>query len=828
MAVNLYESHRPRETTITVSQGDPTQNQDYSGDFVCSGAADDVDINAALAYVNALGGGEVRLLDGTYTLAAPIIVPGNSIAFSGLGRVTFIDGDALATNEHAIEINGFTDCAVRNLSIQTNDGGGLNCDCIFIEDGADRFAVIDVTILNSDRYGIRLEGTSIVKGLISGCTILDSDDEHISSAPDVANNITYITVSNCYMATGGGNWVGAIYGQARSDSWNVVDNIIYHCDTGIVVEGSEWNINGNIVLSSFTSYGISIWAGNYHNIVGNIVDSCTENNINVESDYCNVTGNVTTRSTGDGIAVTGNDCTVSGNFVSHNVLDGIFTNGDRVLISGNNCTLNDSGDTGSYHGINLSSADHVTVTGNICSLNHGLGIKTLTVNRSTFTGNIAMQNDLAGMNCGGADFVVDGNIFYDNGQEAAATYHELEVSAPRCIISNNHLSSPGDSSENCIHLIAAGDNCMITGNFCYNGMGSGIVLVGGCVNNLISGNYLMNNDDYGIDIAASTCIDNSINGNFVIGNGSHGIWDEGDRNSFIGNHITNNGSSGFYIEKTDRSIILGNYIYRNSAAGGTAEINLHGGTVTHCKIIGNYIDGGNRSSDCLIGYFIEDLLVLSNYIADSTDGIDFNSSVDRAYIQGNHFYSTTTAIRIVNANCDDNVVLWNTYEANGTCLSDNGTGTILASYSMPFIQGTTFISAADNPWGWEIDAGGEFALAVGKIPWFVSQVLRIKVVAVGLAAPGVGNNMRLQLTGEGATFDEVYTTEPIDVAAKNNNEEAFAVDDVISWTFTATDDADIGHLLGNDRLQIKVLHDVAGNGDIATDATFSSVEVEYV
>ena len=44
MAVNLFESHRPREATITVSLG-----PDFSGDFIGDGVADDVEINAAIS-----------------------------------------------------------------------------------------------------------------------------------------------------------------------------------------------------------------------------------------------------------------------------------------------------------------------------------------------------------------------------------------------------------------------------------------------------------------------------------------------------------------------------------------------------------------------------------------------------------------------------------------------------------------------------------------------------------------------------------------------------------------------------------------------------------
>ncbi|GAH07757.1 unnamed protein product, partial [marine sediment metagenome] len=90
-------------TTVVISRA-----PDLSGNYVCDGTADDVEINEALGYVNTLGGGRVVLKQGTYTLADPIVFPGNNIWFRGMGRSTLIDGDALTTGNHAIELVGRT------------------------------------------------------------------------------------------------------------------------------------------------------------------------------------------------------------------------------------------------------------------------------------------------------------------------------------------------------------------------------------------------------------------------------------------------------------------------------------------------------------------------------------------------------------------------------------------------------------------------------------------------------------------------------------------------------------------------------------------------
>ena len=119
-------------------------------------------------------------------------------------------------------------------------------------------------------------------------------------------------------------------------------------------------------------------------------------------------------------------------------------------------------------------------------------------------------------------------------------------------------------------------------------------------------------------------------------------------------------------------------------------------------------------------------------------------------------------------------------------------------------------------------------MGIGWLPLEVQQVVRIRVIGVALAAPGVGDYMRIQITGDGGTFGEDFATEPIDVVDKNNNATDPQIDEPIQWIFTPADDADIGHLLGGDRLQLKVLHEGAGNGDAETNAIVDSIQVEVV
>ena len=66
-----------------------TSRKQAGADFVCDGTADDVEIQAALDAANAVGGGTVMILDGTYNINAPINVYDN-IILCGTGRGTIL------------------------------------------------------------------------------------------------------------------------------------------------------------------------------------------------------------------------------------------------------------------------------------------------------------------------------------------------------------------------------------------------------------------------------------------------------------------------------------------------------------------------------------------------------------------------------------------------------------------------------------------------------------------------------------------------------------------------------------------------------------------
>lgn len=370
----------------------------------------DTVINSALADANTLGLGEVTLAGYTYPINDSITFPGNELILSGMGRATFLDGDGLADFEHAIIISGYTDCMVRDLSVQTPDGQHDTIHCIFIEDGADRFHIENVTIVNSDSNGIVIEGTTITDGWILNCKVLDVDGYGIIVDMDLANLMYYLLVADCEIHSGG------------------------------------------------TGGGITL--------------------------------------------IDGYSCVVHNNICEGNAHQGIyFGNMTLGVIEGNICYNNGT------DGIRL------TTTSTLCLV----------------AGNTCYENDNAGIWVwdNSDESVVSDNICYDNSQDAAGSFHGIYIQADRCVITSNFCSSPGDSQEDGIHLASGASECLIEGNYCYDGMGSGICLIANNDDCLIVGNYCSANDDYGIEITAATCNRTLVEDNVLLGNVTAAILDNG-------------------------------------------------------------------------------------------------------------------------------------------------------------------------------------------------------------------------------------------------------------------------------------------------------------
>jgi len=131
-----------------------------------------------------------------------------------------------------------------------------------------------------------------------------------------------------------------------------------------------------------------------------------------------------------------------------------------------------------------------------------------------------------------------------------------------------------------------------------------------------------------------------------------------------------------------------------------------------------------------------------------------------------------------------------------------------------------------SPGGIDIDADDEFAHTRRPLGAEIQQVVRIKIWAYTNILEA--DKMRLRIVAHGATDNEPWSGNAIDVPNHPSESSNFAAGDVVYWLIDVTDDAQIGTLATQDYVELLAAGEVAGGADCATDALFGGVEIEYV
>jgi hypothetical protein len=383
----------------------------------------------------------------------------------------------------------------------------------------------------------------------------------------------------------------------------------------------------------------------------------------------------------------------------------------------------------------------------------------------------------------------------------------------------------------------------------------GINVINDSIRTLIIGCYFYNfhnNNDHPIEVEYGSAATNVVVANCHFNNNdSYSI-----AFASAGGHCIVHGcvviaSAGVEAGGTGSYNIISNNIIRDYATAYSIRLNFAyniaiGNTVTgmaQCSVIANDCSViGNVFRQCvdqaILVSGVNDTLIVGNSIFDTTaaaEGVRADSNSQRTTILSNRIRCTYGVV-IIDATVVDTIIFNNNFNGSTTPVAFGaGSPTIIVpTLTLPFVDGTLSVTADGAPKGWQINAAGNFAIAYGVMPPNCQQTLQIKVWAVGLAAPGVGNQMLIDLAANGAQPDEVYTGEAIAVNSKESNETNFDINDIITWTFRAfvpggtIDDADIGHLVAGDCLEIKMIYRAAVAPDIATNALLRCVEIMYV
>lgn len=313
----------------TAYVGSNACREPHTNYWLVDGVADDVQINAALTYVSGLGGGSVFLERGVYDITDPVTFPGNNIMLCGIGRDSFLDGDNLATTEHCIVINGYDDITIKDIGIQTQNGGTKTCHGIYMTD-CYRTRIIDVIIVNSDDNGIYVDAGS-QRFLIKNVNILDADGHGIILSGAASIGVGHIV--NCVIEGCGGH--GILSGTNSSDHVFIGNNFGGNGLSGMCFSSSSSNIVANNQTWNNGNDGITLYQS-YKNIV---IGSHCKNNT-----WSGITCNLS------------DDNNIEDNQCLENLQHGInIYDSDNNIVTGNECIDNDYEDTNSYDGIRIES-----------------------------------------------------------------------------------------------------------------------------------------------------------------------------------------------------------------------------------------------------------------------------------------------------------------------------------------------------------------------------------------------------------------------------------------------------------------------------------------
>jgi len=299
--------------------------------------------------------------------------------------------------------------------------------------------------------------------------------------------------------------------------------------------------------------------------------------------------------------------------------------------------------------------------------------------------------------------------------------------------------------------------------------------------------------------------------------------DNGIGNAFVGNVFEWSGA----IIYSDQNIVTGNVFCNGDEALADQGLRIEGNnTVVSGNVFWSFWTYCLRLGG-------SDTVIVGNHIRKET-GVDgairiYNGSygsmihdnrIETGAGPGIEFFATTTSATIKD----------NTFDV-ATLPVDVGafTPTVMGhTLVLPFVEGKTYEAGTSNPWGWNLTLAGDWSSTQGYLPLDVQQVLRLQVWAASWAAPGAGNGMYVEFLFNAGQEDEQWNAEAIQVANSLSDTRNFAVHDVIKWTYTPTNDTDIGDLIGGDAFCSMVLFESNPDGHIDTNACFYCLVVEYV
>ena len=457
--INGLNYDPPRTATYVVAAGNAPAHVKAQADFVCKGVADNVEIQAALDALPAIGGG-VFLPAGTYNCQVNIsLSAGVTLRGSGAGNTTLTFSGAAVTN--GIVMAG-DDITVKDLEVILAAGvgaGGSRPNGVYAV-GRTRLQIEEVWVTGDTTEAD--DGSLVRQNGICFDTCTYSTVTHCKTYATQRNGICFTTSIHCLISFN--QCTTAVYNgiiiDLGSDDTRVEGNDSYlNSMAGIEIGDSHYcNIVGNHVENNGTG-GIHLASFSTHNLL----DANQTNNNAIGIDLCSgdynvATGNYCYNNSGKGISLKGNYLTASGNQCDLNDGGNIFSDGsDNVSITGNQCS-------GDALAIFVFDGTNCEISGNLCS--DGV-IRLTQMIHTTVTGNtsVAVVGEAA-IEVTGSDYCnVTGNHCF-----SFSSYGIFIYQSSRCNIEANECD--GNSNANTEGIYIKGDSSVnadynfVHGNIC--------------------------------------------------------------------------------------------------------------------------------------------------------------------------------------------------------------------------------------------------------------------------------------------------------------------------------------------------------------------------
>lgn len=337
-------------------------------DYLCDGANDDVEIQAAIDALPQTGG-EIKVLSGTYNLSQGLSFPYLlseaifKLHLFGCGYSTHLNfqSTSITTNTESGDDISISDLSATNFVLNHSNGGATVCvkDCSFVNSFFSGIAYDTQIVGNIFNITESPPGTyDPVVALYGGVNNLEESNYGLctNNTFHIADGVSLTSVINGHYATIAGNSIyggaGTSIGIAGNNGSTITGNTVYNGN----ISGSFYcTISGNYVSSGSIIASSSPITGNYvHNgyIWGSEASSVTGNTVIQEE-------------------VAGDACIIVRKQRSNND-ENSFT-----VISGNSCVGGTVGillNTNSYSNRRES---HAVVTGNACSSSVPLRIESV-------------------------------------------------------------------------------------------------------------------------------------------------------------------------------------------------------------------------------------------------------------------------------------------------------------------------------------------------------------------------------------------------------------------------------------------------------------------